>query len=336
MGLISIVIATYNRSKLLRESLESLLAQTYRDIEIIVVDDGSTDDTQAVVAWMAQEHGNIRYYPRPHLGLPATRNFGLERARGEFIGFFDSDDLWPPDYIEIMVNKLQANPDFDVAYSKIMILSDGEIKGRFQTMDKLPSGHITTDIFLRSKAFNLPSSTILRKSAFNGIAWGENTDNCDDFDVFLRISTRSKFLYVPEAYMMYRKTEDSITVNVKKKLFTYHMYVMERFYFHLGGDLFVPRKLALHKISHLYRGLAMRHYRAGNRKASITLFKKALYHLPLDLRLYVNLLKAFLLNPQNDKMPDWQMLPALPVKPELCCRKNMRYSVPMEVQYIPS
>jgi glycosyltransferase involved in cell wall biosynthesis len=336
MSLVSIVIATYNRSKLLKECLESLLSQTYRDIELIVVDDGSTDDTQAMVSRMARKHSNIRFYPRPHLGLPATRNFGLERAHGEFICFFDSDDIWPPDYIEIMVRNLQANPDFDAAYSKIKILANDETNGQFQTIDKLPSGHITADIFLRSKAFNLPSSTVLRKNAFNGIFWGESTGNCDDFDVFLRISTKSKFLYVPEICMMYRKTEDSITASARRKLFTYHMYVMERFYFKLGGDLFVPRKLALHKISHLYRNLALKHYRMGNRRASIVLLKKALYFLPLDLRLYLNLLRAYFLNSQNDKMPDWQMPPALPVHPELCCRKNIRYSAAMEVQYIPS
>ena len=139
--------------------------------------------------------------------------------------------------------------------------------------------------------------------------------NCDDFDIFLRISTKSKFMYVPDVYMTYRKTEDSMTAAAKKSLFTYHMYVMERFYFHLGGSSYVPRKLAMHKLSHLYRSLALKHYREGNRKASIALLKKALYYLPLDLRLYVNLFRAFLLNPRNDKMPDWQMPPALPARP---------------------
>jgi hypothetical protein len=94
------------------------------------------------------------------------------------------------------------------------------------------------------------------------------------------------------------------------------MYVMERFYFHLGGNKYVPKKLALTKISHLYRSLALKHYEKGNRKASIALFKKALYYMPFDVRLYVNLFRAFLLNPANDKMSDWQLPPALPAKLE--------------------
>lgn len=322
MSIISIIIATYNRSKLLRECLESLLAQTYPDIEIIVVDDGSADDTHASIAKIAQKHNNIRYFPRPHLGVCAARNFGLTKATGEFIGFFDSDDLWPPDYIETMVNSLQANLDFDVAYSKIMLLVDGKIQGPYITTEKPPTGYITTDLFFRGRPFNLPSSTIFRKSASNDIFWDETTGNCDDLDLFLRISTKSKFMYVPDVYMTYRKTEDSMTTAARKKMFTYHMYVMERFYFHLGGSKYVSRKLAMHKISHLYRSLALKHYGAGNRNASIALLKKALYYLPLDLRLYVNLFRAFLLNPRNDKMPYWQMPPPLPAKPESVSKED--------------
>ncbi|MGA2069772.1 MAG: glycosyltransferase family A protein [Sedimentisphaerales bacterium] len=333
MSLVSIVIATYNRSKLLKECINCLLAQTYRNIEVIVVDDGSTDDTQMMVTDMAQKHNNIRYYPRPHAGAPATRNFGLEQAHGEYIGFFDSDDLWPANYIETMVKSLQATPDFDAAYSDIMQMVDGKISGRYITIEKPPTGHITADLFFRERPFNLPSSTIFRKSAFSGIFWEEKTGNCDDLDVFLRISTKSKFMYVPDVYMMYRKTEDSVTATAKKRRFTYRMYVMERFYFHLGGDSFVSRKSALRRISHLYRSLALTHYRAGNRKASIALLKKAAYYLPLDLRLYVNLFKSFLLNPENDKMPDWQMPTDLPTRPG---RKPVNQTICRDAQEIPS
>ena len=156
MATVSIIIATYNRSNLLKECIESLLVQTHRDIEIIVVDDGSTDDTQATVTDIVQKHNNVRYYLRPHHAHPATRNFGLTKATGEFIGFFDSDDLWPPDYIETMVKSLQANPDFDVAYSQIMLLDNGKIQGPYITMEKPPTGYITTDLFFRGKTIQFP------------------------------------------------------------------------------------------------------------------------------------------------------------------------------------
>jgi glycosyltransferase involved in cell wall biosynthesis len=322
VSLVSIVVPTYNRSKLLKECIESLLAQTYSDFEIIVVDDGSTDDTQACITEIVQKHNNVKYYPRPHFGLQATRNFGLRMAHGEFIGFFDSDDLWPPDYIEKMIGALQANPDFDVAYSNIMEVVDNKITGRYITTAQPPTGHITRDLFLRSKPFTLPSSTIFRRKVWDGIFYDETLKRCDDCDAFLRISTRAKFIYVPDVYLMYRQTEDSLSEAHGKKLFTAHMCVLERFYFYLGGDSFVPKKTALRKISHSYRSLALKHYRAGNRNASITLLKKAIYCLPFDLRLYINLLRAFLLNPQKDKMPEWEMPMVLPARPILSAKNN--------------
>jgi glycosyltransferase involved in cell wall biosynthesis len=315
MNTVSIVVATYNRSKLIRECLESLLAQTYRDLEIIVVDDGSTDNTQAVVTEIARKDHRVRYFPRPHVGAPPSRNFGLEQARGEYVGFFDSDDLWPPNYIETMVGRLQASPDFDVVYSDIMQMVDGKIIGSYITIAKHPTGRITKDLFFRGRAFNLPSSTISRKKVWTGIFWEESIKNCDDLDVFLRISTRAKFMYVPDVYVIYRKTDDSVSSKAVKNLFRDHLRIMERFYFHLGGSSFVPRRLTFRTLSHLYRGYALKHYRAGNRKASIALLKRALYYLPLDLRLYINLLRVLLMDPRDDKMPDWQTPPALPARP---------------------
>jgi glycosyltransferase involved in cell wall biosynthesis len=335
MATVSIIIPTFNRSKLLAECVNSLLAQNYAGMEIIVVDDGSTDDTNSTVLEITQKHKNVRYYSRPHHGASAARNFGLEQTNAEYIGFFDSDDLWPPNYIETMIGTLQANPDFDVAYSNIMRLVDDKITGRYITIAEPPRGNIARDLFLRVKPFNLPSSTIFRKKALAGVFWDETLKRCDDCDVFLRVSTKSKFIYVPDVYLMYRKTEDSLSAAHGKNLFTAHTCVLERFYFYLGGDSYVPRKLALRKISHSYRSLALKHYRAGNRKASITLLKRALYYRLFDLRLYVNLFRAFLLNPQNDKMPDWQIPIILPARPQRD-KKNNKQSATTKVQYIPS
>jgi glycosyltransferase involved in cell wall biosynthesis len=306
MATVSIIIPTFNRGKLLKECVDSLLAQTYRDLEIIIVDDGSTDDTQATITEIIKKHNNVRYYSRHHLGAQAARNFGLTKATGEFIGFFDSDDFWPPDYIETMVKRLQAKPDFDAAYSKIMLLVDGEIRGQYGAMAHPPSGCITTDLF-SGKPFILPSSAIFRKNVWSGVSWDEALRNRQDFDVFLRISTLTKFMYVPDVYAIYRRTENSIGAVARQELISQNTRVMERFYFRLGGSSHVPKKLAFRNMSHRYRSAGLEHYKMGNRTASIAQFKKALSYQPLDLRLYFNLLRALLLNPRNDRMPDWKM-----------------------------
>jgi glycosyltransferase involved in cell wall biosynthesis len=236
----------------------------------------------------------------------------LEQAHGEYVGFFDSDDLWPADYIEVMVKNLRAKSDFGAAYSKLMLFSEGKVYGQYGRATSFPSGYITTYLF-SGTPYVMPSASIFRKGAWDGIRWDDalKTNN-EDLDVFLRISTRHKFLYVPEVYALRRETGDSLTVDGARKLLPHKMRVMERFYFQLGGSFCVSKRWAFHQLSHQYRSLALKHYRAGNRKASIALLKMAMSYLPLDLRLYLNLFNAFLLNPGNDKMPDWRLPPMLP------------------------
>lgn len=306
----SIIIPTFNRSKLLKECVDSLLSQTHRDLEIIIVDDGSTDGTQQTVTGIAQKDNRVKYYSRPHLGAQAARNFGLTKATGDFICFFDSDDMWPPDYIETMVKALNTRPDFGAAYSRIMRYSDGEIVGQYGAIANPPSGYITADLF-SGKPFILPSSAIFRKDAWADIFWDEALKNRQDFDVFLRISTRIKFAYIPDTYAIHRKHNNAISVMAAKDVFDDGPRVMERFYFRLGGKSYMPKKWAFRRLSHRYRHFAMRNFRAGNRTASILLLKRALFYCPFDLRLYVDLFRVFLSNPKNDKMPDWQMPPAL-------------------------
>ena len=99
-GLVSVLIPSYNRGYLIGKTIESVLAQTYRPIEIIVVDDGSTDDTRAVIAKFGPA---IRYIYQENAGLAVARNTGLVVARGEFIAFQDSDDMWLPWKLQVQV-----------------------------------------------------------------------------------------------------------------------------------------------------------------------------------------------------------------------------------------
>lgn len=111
---VSVIIPTYNRSNLLREAIESVLRQTYRDVEIIVVDDGSTDDTPVVVRSLS---GPIRYLFQENRGRSAARNHGLEESRGRYILFLDSDDLLLPHALELLVTQLETKSAIGAVYS---------------------------------------------------------------------------------------------------------------------------------------------------------------------------------------------------------------------------
>jgi glycosyltransferase involved in cell wall biosynthesis len=126
-GLVSTVIPVYNRPAMLREAVDSVLAQTWRPIEIIIVDDGSTDDTPAVEAELCRRHPDtVRVLRQANAGPGVARQLGLEAARGEFIQFLDSDDLLLPEKFALQIAGLRNDPDADIAYGKAYARTSGE------------------------------------------------------------------------------------------------------------------------------------------------------------------------------------------------------------------
>ena len=107
MSLISVIIPTYNRSDFLKEAIESVLEQTYQPFELIVVDDGSTDDTASVLSCYA---GKISALSAYHGGPSAARNYGIKAARGDYIAFLVSDDIWLPGKLSAQIRFFQPNP----------------------------------------------------------------------------------------------------------------------------------------------------------------------------------------------------------------------------------
>lgn len=116
--LVSTIIPVFDRARMLREAVASVLAQTHRPIEIIIVDDGSTDDTRAVADELADAHGEVRVIHQENAGVGPARNAGSRAARGEFIQWLDSDDLLYPRKFELQVAGLLAHPECGVAYGR--------------------------------------------------------------------------------------------------------------------------------------------------------------------------------------------------------------------------
>ena len=117
MGCVSCVIPVFCRSKMLREAVASVLAQTHENFELIIVDDGSTDDTPQVARGLARRHPeHVRFFQQPNAGPGSARNRGLQEARGEFIQYLDSDDLLEPRKFELQVKALEDNSEAGVCY----------------------------------------------------------------------------------------------------------------------------------------------------------------------------------------------------------------------------
>ncbi len=309
---VSVIIPTYNRSGLVTEAVESVLNQTYSDLEVLVIDDGSTDDTRTVVEQM--QDSRVKYYYKNNSGPAAARNLGLDKSKGQYISFLDSDDLWPPEYLETIIDQLDKNKDYNATYTRVICIQQDGTKADMSTDKRYKSGWMTKAFFETAPSL-FPSAICFSKSLFNDIFWDEQLIGGEDYDIFVRTSVKTKFLFVPNTSIIKRWRPDNLSSNPLPMGTVNGAQTLERFYFNLGGDKFVSRKTATSKISHRYRKASREFRKLGNRRAAILLAKKAIQLYPLDFRLYADLVTAYLLSKKSDSLPNWQ-LPV--ISPPVC------------------
>lgn len=127
-ALVSVIVPTYNRAYCLEETIDSVLTQTYSDFEIIVIDDGSTDDTYKLFEGRYADDPRIKYFPQPNGGLPVARNAGMRRATGKYIAFCDSDDIWLPHKLAVQVACLEKFPEVGLVWTDLRAVDpDGKV-----------------------------------------------------------------------------------------------------------------------------------------------------------------------------------------------------------------
>ena len=182
----SIVVPAYNAAATLGATLQSLLGQSFRDFEIVVVDDGSTDATAAIAEGFGDPR--IRLVRQANRGLAGARNSGIHAARGSYIGFCDADDLWRAQKLAAHVAHLDANPSVGLSYSGSALI---DAAGRPLGLAQRPklAGVTPADIFLRNPVGN-GSAPVLRRAALDAIAWRPEGERLRDwwFDESLRQS----------------------------------------------------------------------------------------------------------------------------------------------------
>jgi glycosyltransferase involved in cell wall biosynthesis len=133
--LVSVIIPVYNCDRYLAQAIESVLAQTYRSIEVIIIDDGSTDNSAAV----ANSFGSlVRYYFYENSGLGMSRNRGIELAQGEFLAFIDSDDVWTEDKLSLQMAAFEANPQLDMVFGLVQQFISPELDKHVQQLIHCP------------------------------------------------------------------------------------------------------------------------------------------------------------------------------------------------------
>ena len=199
--LVSVVIPTYNRAQYIAETIESVLRQTYENIEILVIDDGSTDDTAAVVR---QFGSRVRYVWQKNAERGAARNHGLRLASGEFISFLDSDDLWMPRKVEAGVDFLSSNRNVGLLYGDALVINAEGSATRI-IRARGPSGRVTGKLLEENFVImptNLARTSLLRE--IGGFCEDREISGSEDWEAWLRLSLITDFAYAPEVTAKYR------------------------------------------------------------------------------------------------------------------------------------
>ena len=189
---VSVIIPSYNNANYIARAIDSVLNQTYRDFEIIVVDDGSTDNTKDIVSSYPNP---VKYLGQDNRGPSSARNAGIAASRGEFIAFLDSDDYWLPEKLSIQMDFFRHCPEAVACQTEEVWIRKG-IRVNPRRRHLKPSG----DIFESSLKLCLvsPSSVMLRRSLFSEVGlFDEDLPACEDYDLWLRISCRYPVSLIP-------------------------------------------------------------------------------------------------------------------------------------------
>jgi glycosyltransferase involved in cell wall biosynthesis len=255
---VSVIIPTYNRVDLLLEALDSVAAQTFRDYETIVVDDGSSEDVSSA----------LRNHPtRPRLlrqaqrGPAAARNNGIFSAQGDLLAFLDSDDLWLPNKLERFVAAIAARPDIPVFYGPMSPVDAQRHPVPGRTKD-CHEGQITQHLFCKSFV-HVPTVVCRRDLLVRAGGFNESLPVCEDYELWLRLSVEHSFGLIEEPLALRRLHGNRLSKSDMHRNLTVKSTMLERFYRSGLARGKLDRAVAEARLSRVYQAAARAAFMSG-------------------------------------------------------------------------
>lgn len=277
---VSVITPAFNRSAYLVMAVDSVLAQTFDKWELIVVDDGSTDKTREVLAPYLSDP-RIRYYYQSNKGQSAARNLGISVARGRYIGFLDSDDIWLPDKLALQVAVFERFPDIGVVHGDEITI---DAQGRPISSHNMArySGSVTAQLLADN--FVSMTTALARKDCFDVLGGFDEADRiAEDYELWLRLSTRYQFHYEPGHVTLYRSMPDQLSTN-KIARYAANERILRNFFHHFP-DAVTPAQRRW-GMSRFYTRKARFFASIGERMIAIRSILKALLLNPIDGRVW--------------------------------------------------
>jgi glycosyltransferase involved in cell wall biosynthesis len=275
---VSVVIPTYNRGHLIERTIKSVFAQTYDRWDIIVVDDGSEDNTAEVVSRLSDR---VTYIRRGHSGLPAVaRNAGIRSARGEYIAFLDSDDLWIPEKLEIQVNALKQHPIAGIACADAYVKDECQQQnGGNRTIwdgNIPPSGAVFRSLFQRN--FVHTSTAMVRRECFDTVGYFDESTiyrAVEDYHLWLRIAAKYEVVSLQQTLIYYSHHKGRISDENKEQTNESLTAVLIDIYHNDGGLFREIEKEAARRIGDAYENIGYPAFKQGKMISAWRAFEEA-------------------------------------------------------------
>jgi glycosyltransferase involved in cell wall biosynthesis len=285
--LVSVVMPLYNSAATVRESLDSVLAQSYRNLEILVVDDGSTDEGVALVEQV--QDPRLRVIRQRNRGLAGARNSGIRASNGAIVAFLDSDDLWRPEKIERHVQHLRSHPEVGVSYScSAFIDENSRPLGIYQTPTLQ---NITPELILCRNPISNGSCVVIRREVLDGIRFEANLygtpesywfddsfRQSEDIECWIRIALQTSWRIegIGEPLTLYRVNSGGLSANVEKQFASWQR-VLDK------TATYAPEVIARHgkrALGYQLRYLARRAIREREPRTGVRLVHRAIRSYP--------------------------------------------------------
>jgi glycosyltransferase involved in cell wall biosynthesis len=279
--LVSIITPVYNGEQFLLEAIESALAQTYQNFELLIVNDGSTDNSKAIITNYLN-NTKIRYFEQQNAGVAAARNLALRNANGKYIGFLDQDDLWLPDKLSTQIRFLETNPEIAFVHSRqSYIQADGTpIADYAKDWVSDLHGKCFIELFKRNRIAVL--TVLLRKDVIDEIGFfNETVSRVDDYELWLRICSKYPIGFQDEKLALYR-CHDTNASHDHFKMEQAELTALETFYNqNKGAFILIDNKTLKNRFCELHTEVANGFFwQKNNYNSALHHYLKALYFNP--------------------------------------------------------
>jgi glycosyltransferase involved in cell wall biosynthesis len=285
---VSVIIPAYNAALYVRQAIESVLAQTYPDYEIIVVDDGSTDDTPVI----AQQFGSaIRYIRQTNLGLSAARNTGIRNAQTAVIALLDADDLWEPEFLEVMLSLLAKHPQAAGVYCGFQYINaQGNVVGKPSLRVVSPEKFYYTQVYLGN--WLAPCAVLFHRRLAEQVGlFDEALKALEDKDLWIRLSALHPFVGLPLALVRYRRHDSNMTAD-PQRMVKANYQLTEKIFGPPDDDLLSWPRPRVFAYTRHFQYAAIRYLAAGNIPQSASYLRR-LYLLSSNNLCRMDIWRAF-------------------------------------------